>query len=94
MVNLILLTSAKLHCMCTIIGQISPLIILEEEEKLSEQKIRLKGDGGIRGGNGAKVFASLFHCWYYNPVIILSLYLLSHAYHVAFQFVKSFHLWM
>ena len=58
-----------------------------------EQKISFKGDGNGRDGIGAKVFASLFHFWYYNPVAVLSLCLLDHAYHVAFQLVKN-NIWM
>ena len=88
-INLILFTTAKLHCPCKIIVQSLPLVFLEDEEKLSEQKISFKGDGYGRCGNGAKVFSSLFHCWYYNPVAIFSLCLLSHVYHVAFQLVKK-----
>ena len=38
---------------------------------------------------GAKTFEYLFHCWQYNHVVILSLCLLAHAYHMAFQFVKK-----
>ena len=63
--------------------------ILEEEEKDSEQKIRFEGDGYGRDGNGAKYFAYVFQCWYYNPVVILSLCLLAHAYHVEFKLVKK-----
>ena len=33
-----------------------------------EQKISFKGDGDGMDGNDAKVFASLFHFCYYNPV--------------------------
>ena len=38
------------------------------------------GDGIY--GNGAKVFASLFHFWHHNPVTTFSLCLFAHAYHV------------
>ena len=62
----------------------------EEDEKLCEHKISFKVDGDERGGNGGNFFASLFHCWYYNPVAISSLYLLAYVYHVAFQLVKKF----
>ena len=41
-------------------------------------------------GNDAKVFASLLHSWYYNPVTIFSLFLLAYSYHVAFNLVKKF----
>ena len=77
--NLILLAFDKLPCMCTILDNITPLIICNEEEKLCEQQISFQGGGDGMGGNGAKVFASLFHCWYYNPVAIFSLWLLAHA---------------
>ena len=91
--NLILLTYYELHCLCTILDQSFPLKSLEEEGGVSEQKIRLEGDGDGRDGNGAKN-ASLFRCWYYNHVNIFSIYLLAHAYLVEFQMVKSFHIWM
>ena len=55
----------------------------------SENKISFKGDGDGRDGNGAKVFAYLFHCWYYNPVTIFSKWILYYAYHVVFQLVKK-----
>ena len=35
------------------------------------------GDVDVRRGNGDKLFSSLFHCWYYNPVAIFSLYGIS-----------------
>ena len=60
-----------------------------EEEKLSEQKISLKGDSDGKYGIGSKSFECLFHCWYYKPVVIFSLYLLYHAYHVSFQLVEN-----
>ena len=87
--NPILLISSKIHCRCTILDKIFPLMICIAERGISEQKISLKGDGDGRDGNGAKVFASLFHYWYYYPVANFSLCLLSHAYHVAFQLVKK-----
>ena len=60
--NLILLTYSKLHFLRTIIYHISPpWYFLDEEEKLSEQKIIFKGDGDGRGGNGNNFFAYLFH---------------------------------
>ena len=65
---------------------VPPREFVEEEEKISEQKISLKGDGD---GNGAKVFASILHFWYYNSVTIFSLRLLAYAYHVEFQLVKK-----
>ena len=49
--------------------------------------LRVMGDG--RHGNGAKYFASLFHCWCYNPVVIFSLCLLAHAYHVGLSWQKN-----
>ena len=52
--------------------------------------MRFKGDGDGKDGNGAKVFAYLFHLWYYNPVAIFSLCLLDRAYDVAFQLLKKF----
>ena len=47
-----------------------PWEFVEEEEKISEHKIISEGDGDVRGGNGATVFAYLFHFWYYNPAAI------------------------
>ena len=93
MLNLTLLTSTRLHCLCTILYQSTPLRICRGGGYFFEQKIRFKGDGDGRDGNDAKVFASLFHCWYYNHVAIFSLCLLNHVYHVAFQLVKFFHSW-
>ena len=57
-------------------------------DKMSEQKISFKGDVDERDGSGAN-FAYIFHCWYYNYIAIFSLCLLTHAYHVEFQFVKK-----
>ena len=54
-----------------------------------EQKISFKGYGYGRYDNGAKVFESLFHYWYYNPVAIFSLRLLDSVYHVEFQLLKN-----
>ena len=62
---------------------------VDEEDKISEQKIRFKGDVYVRGGTGANFFAYLFHCWYYIPIAIFSPWILSHAYHVGFQLVKN-----
>ena len=91
MLNLILATSAKIHCLCTILDQIPPLIIFIWGGEVILTANHIKGGGGYgRGGNGAIFFASLFHCWYYNPVTTFSLYLLAHDYHVAFQLVKKF----
>ena len=90
--NLILLVSEKLHYMCTILVQSYSLRICREggeHSEKNEQKISLKGDGNGRDGNGAKFFASLFQCWHYNPVAILSLCILAHAYHVEFQMAKK-----
>ena len=67
-----------------------PWEFVEEEEKKSEQKLKFKGGGDGRDGNGANIFASIFHFWCYNPVAILSLGLLAHAYHVEFKLVKKF----
>lgn len=39
---------------------------------------------------GARVFASLFHCWSNNPVSTFSLCLLAQAYDLAFSLVKKF----
>ena len=71
--NPILIVSAKLHCLCTILDNSFPMRICTEEDKFSEQQFSLKGGGDGRGGNGAKVFASLFHFWCYNYFTIFSL---------------------
>ena len=89
LLNLIFLTSSKIHWLCTILAQIPPLRIFIRGGENSEQKIRFEGDGDERDGNGDKYFAYIFHWWYYNPVAIFSLYLLVHAYHVEFQLVKK-----
>ena len=88
-INLILLTSTKLHCLCNIIAQSFLLIICIRGGKSFEQKISFEGDGYGRDGNGAKDFAYLFHYWYYNPVSIFFLCLSSYAYHVEFQLAKK-----
>ena len=90
--NLILLTASELHSLRTILAQsvIPREDFVEEEDKFSEQRISFEGDGDGRDDNGAKVFASLFHCWCFNPVATFSLCLLARAYHVAFQLVKKF----
>ena len=93
MLNLILLTSAKLYFLCTILAQIPPLIICRGGGEKSEQKIRFKGGGNKRDGNGAKTNAYRFHFWYYNPVANLSLFFLAHAHHVEFQLVKKIISW-
>ena len=82
--NLILLTSAELHFLCTIQAQSFPWEFVEEEDKNYERKIILKGDGDGRDEIYAKVFSYLFHCWYYNTVFFFSLCLLAHAHHVEF----------
>ena len=43
--NLILLTSSELHCLCTILAQISSWEFVEEEETFSEHRTSFKGDG-------------------------------------------------
>ena len=68
-----------MHCLYTILFQSSPLFFFKKEEKISEQKIILKGDADGRDGNGAKVFAYIFHYCLYSSVSILSLCLLAHA---------------
>ena len=88
--NLILLLYTELHCLCTILVQSPPLRICRGGGEKTRKKISLKGDGDGRDGNGAKVFSSPFHCWYYNPVAIFSLHLFAHVYHVAFQLVIMF----
>ena len=75
--------------LCTILAQISPLRICRGGGEKYEHKISFKSDGDGRDGNGAKFFASLLHCWYNNPVAILSLCFLAHIYHVEFQLVKK-----
>ena len=37
----------------------------------------------------SNVFASIFNCWSYNPVISFYLCLISHVYRGAFQLVKK-----
>ena len=50
--NLILPTSSKLHCLCTILADTPPpKNKLETEEKFSGHKISFKGDGFGRDGN-------------------------------------------
>ena len=85
--NPILLTSDKLHYMCDILDQIFLWEYVDEEKKISGQKIYFNGYGDERGGNGAKVFASTLHCWYHNIVATFCLWLLTHDYHVEFQLV-------
>ena len=75
--------------MCTILAQSFFMIICRRGGENYEQKIIFEGDGDGRGGNGAKMFAYLFHWWYYNNVAIFYLCLLSHAYHMEFQLVKK-----
>ena len=80
-INIILLTSVKLHYLCTILAQIYPVKIVEEEEKkISEQQTRFKGDGDERDDNCVKMFASTFHYWCQNHVATLSTCLPAHAY--------------
>ena len=49
---------------------------VDEEEKCSEQHVSLAGDGNVRYGNGAKVFASLLRWWWHNHVFNFYLCLL------------------
>ena len=89
-INLILLTSSKLHCLCTILLRDTAWEFQEEEEKIYEQQISLKADDDVRYGNGAKVFESLYYCCYQKLVTNFSLCFLAHAYHVAFHQAKTF----
>ena len=63
---------------------------MEDEKTLSEQQIIFMFDGYGMDVIGAKGFASLFHCSYYNLVTILSLFILAHSYDVKFQLVRKF----
>ena len=60
---------------------------VKDKETHSVQRLSIKGDGDIRDGNITKVFESIFHFWCDNPVVVFSLPLLAHAYHVVFQLV-------
>ena len=67
---------------------------LKDKDKIIEQKISYKVNGDWRYGNTPKVFASLLNFFCDNPVDTFSLCLLDQDYHVAFQPVKKFFLWV
>ena len=77
MLNLIFLTSDKIHCLRNILSHSFSLIICKRGGEKSEHKIRFEGDGDVKDGNDDKYFTSLFHVWYYNPISISSLCLLA-----------------
>ena len=71
--NIILLTSDELQCLCTSIAQSILLRICRGGRVCSEQKINIKIDDYRKDVNGVKTFEYLFHCWCYNPVATFSL---------------------
>jgi vacuole morphology and inheritance protein 14 len=75
--NLILLTASELHDLRSILS-----------ESFDQDRRKRAKRGG--SGDGAKVFASLFHCWCHNPVSTFSLCLLAQAHDLSFALIKRF----
>jgi vacuole morphology and inheritance protein 14 len=84
--NLILLTASELYNLRQLLEESFAGEIPDEGSATSRsrtEKYNAKNEG-------ARVFASLFHCWSNNPVSTFSLCLLARAYDLAFDIVKKF----
>ena len=89
MLNLVLLTSAEIHSLCTIRTHRFLLGIFKVGRKKLSIYINLKGHGDGGDGIGEEVFASIFHCKCHNPITTLSQLFLDNFYYVTFQFMKN-----
>eukprot|EP01083_Nonionella_stella_P222411 793685_1 len=92
--NLILLTASELNNLRQLLetsfaeGQASEN---EPSTSVVTPSSPRRNNGRYHANNeGARVFASLFHCWCNNPVSTFSLCLLGRAYDLAFSLVKKF----
>ena len=68
MINLIILTYTKIHCVCNILAHIYPLKICIGGVENSEHRTRFKDGGDGRNRNCFKMFEYIFHCRCHNPV--------------------------
>lgn len=94
--NLILLTASELHNLRQLLQNSFSTDTPSDETSSSSLVSRNPSSSSRRSGKyyakneGARVFASLFHCWANNPVSTFSLCLLAQAYDLAFALVKKF----
>jgi len=86
--NLILLTASELYNLRQLLEESFAGEIPDEGSTTSINRSRTEKYNAKN--EGARVFASLFHCWSNNPVSTFSLCLLARAYDLAFALVKSF----
>lgn len=87
--NLILLTASELHNLRQLLEE-SFAGDMPDDVSTSSATSRNFSDRYHAKNEGARVFASLFHCWSNNPVSTFSLCLLARAYDLAFALVKKF----
>jgi len=93
--NLILLTASELHNLRQLLQESfsrdTPADDTNATAVVSRSSSYRRGSGKYYAKNeGARVFASLFHCWSNNPVSTFSICLLARAYDLAFALVKKF----
>jgi vacuole morphology and inheritance protein 14 len=93
--NLILLTASELHNLRQLLEESfsrnTPVDDNQSSSLTSRAPSNRRNSGKYYAKNeGARVFASLFHCWSNNPVSTFSLCLLARAYDLAFALVKKF----
>jgi Domain of unknown function (DUF3434)./HEAT repeat. len=94
--NLILLTASELHKLRQLLQESFSTDAPIDDYHVSSPTVSRTSSHRRNGGKyyakneGARVFASLFHCWSNNPVSTFSLCLLARAYDLAFALVKKF----
>jgi vacuole morphology and inheritance protein 14 len=89
--NLILLTASELHDLRTILSRsFLPRSLIDGEDDTDGRSNERGMPPSLVPADGAKVFASLYHCWCHNPVATFSLCLLAQAFDLSFALVKRF----
>lgn len=88
--NLILLTASELNNLRRLLEESFSSESTEESSSVSASTSKSSAGRYQAKNEGARVFASLFHCWSNNPVSTFSLCLLARAYDLAFALVKKF----
>lgn len=87
--NLILLTASELYNLRQLLEESFTGAVVDDADASSiTSSSRI--DRYHAKNEGARVFASLFHCWSNNPVSTFSLCFLARAYDLAFALVKRF----
>lgn len=89
--NLILLTASELHDLRTILSRsFLPRSLIDNDDENDSRSDERGMPPSLVPADGAKVFASLYHCWCHNPVATFSLCLLAQAFDLSFALVKRF----